>query len=256
MNFQALGLEMWAVLVSHLTIKDIEGVENHPTTYLAEELLGEYRYLCIHVTNDIDSVIAELYKDSIIRLVPILGQYSDEFNGYKIKDFEKEIYYRLPERYSQEPLERYDYKTLLAISKKPDESFLSISKRTGMSRAVISERYSKLLKEGVILKNRFACDIYSMEFEAYIMMISIKPKDKKSLLQALLRNHFTGHIYSSPNLIIFNYICPQNTDLQKMISQLKDNYDIQISVYQNSGTYYINTMPEYVKRYIEEKIKT
>lgn len=242
LDFKSFNLDIWIILATHLTSKEIKAVEEHSTTYLAEELLGEYHYLCVHVSSQLSPFIKELYSESDIKIIPINRQHSDEFNGYNIKDFSKE--YAAQEETEQQAIDKYEKILIQKLAETPDASFSELSKRTGISRSIIAKRYYSLFEKNIILKNRYACDIYKMGFEAYILIIHILPKDYAKITYTLINNRNSGHLYGNPNTLILNYICLNNTDLQHMISLLKNSFRVTISVFQNSGTYHINTFPK------------
>lgn len=162
------------------------------TVYALVELTGKYDILVAFYYKDekqkdktietivVPSYVKDFIASKIITYFPRLDYTSDIFKT--TEKFES----KLIASKTKTEFDKLDLNLLLQLSQNCRQSFITISKKLGISRETVKYRVKKLLSNKIIAKFQPTINLFSLGFESYFLTLKLsKPTQKDKIINYL-----------------------------------------------------------------------
>lgn len=245
LNFPFLGIKGYILLLRGPSRPPLAESKN---TYLFISLVGKFQYFAIVFSEDILLFCKTHLKSQDVHILPIDEFLPDDFNPYSIK-----INQIMP-RLSPKKLDKSDYKILYELCNDPEMQLSNIAKKHGLTKKIVENKLNTLLHNTTIQKIRYQGSLAKYGFSLYVFKLRVKPLHMEKIISSVRNNKYSGFMYKSSNVIIFQYFPLDNRELDKFVKFLYYVDDtIDIDIMQNSGDFYVESVPKYVLEVLESR---
>ena len=248
LDYPSLGIESFILLYENLEEEQLKSLYKSKNIYYAIHLAGNKRYLVLTITNDVLSFCSEHTPMTAPTILPVTAYIPDNWNGFDIKPLPRKLKKRIVRN-----LNKKDYKILFELCKNPVASQLELSEKVKMSRKTTKEKLEKLENCGIIQKYRFSVNLPKIDLLNYVVIATCFPNEVSKVIELIKTNSYSGFIHQSYNKLIFSSISFTHKQLFDFLEKIEKSTNSKIEVYQNTGNYIINPVPDYVKEILKER---
>ncbi len=254
-DYPALNIKSFMLIYNTLTEEELKTLYSSEQTYLVIHIIGHKRHVAIIMTEDIIEFCTKNTPNSLPEIYYITQYSPDSWNGFEIKPQLPRKLQKDKKKQTAYTPDKKDYTLLWAICNNPTASFLELYKQTNLSRKTIKIKMKALEDANIIQKYRFAVNIPKTGLLTYFIILTCKPKELSKIYHIVHNNPYAGFIYQSHNKLFFTSIVFTHQQLLDLLLLIEKSSNTQIEVFQNTGEYLINPVPNYVKQVLKERSK-
>jgi DNA-binding Lrp family transcriptional regulator len=248
LNYTLLDITSYIILYEKLNENEIKAISESGSAYYLLQLVGDYQYLAIILTDDIVDFCSKNTPDSSPKIYPLNGYFPDKWNGFDVPVLKEKI--KLYKKYKLNPK---DYKILFALSEKPDISLLDLSKKLKIGRQTIAKRMKLMEESNIIQAYRFALNVPKIGLLVYFIHLDCKPSEVNKAKSLIQNNKYSGFLFQSYNHLFFPFIVPTHEQLFDFLEEIEKNTDSVVDISQNTGNYVVEPVPKSIKELFQKR---
>lgn len=251
MTFPLLDIDSYIIFTPQLDQETIDKIMKDDSIYFLMQSIGKYQYVINVITDNISKFCSEYLSQYHIEVHPIINTYADDYNPFNLDIPPKPL---LPNKKIE--LDKKDYRILAHLGEKPTDSLINIQKATKIDRQTIKQRIKRFEDANIIQKFRYGINIFKIGCIAYILKISVTPHNKKTVLQTIRSNIYSGFVFESYTNFTMHFLPPSHNEVFEFTKKLEEmDPTIQIDVIQNTEFYKVDLVPDSAIRILKERSK-
>lgn len=249
LNYPEMGIHSYYIIIyGEIQPKIKKILLNHPDIYFFFETLEPYSAIINIISNNPKEFCERYLNEHVVDIHQITNYYPGNLNPFLLN-----IQYKEKEpKHENIQLNQKDYALLHELAKDSTLSKIDLAEKANIDRKTVTKIINKLLRGQIILKFRYAFDVYRQSLTPYFILIKTSMATHKKALQIIKESNYDGFTYESHNLLLHQHISPSQEQLSKFIIELK-KLKIPIEILNITGKYNVECIPEKALEIFKER---
>jgi DNA-binding Lrp family transcriptional regulator len=251
LTYTLLEMKSYIIFAPQLSKETCTTLLNEDEIYFMFQSIGKYQYVLNVITDNIDMFCEKHFSEKHVEVLPVINSYADNYNPFKLNIPSGEL-----KKNKKIDLDKKDYTILSHLSRKSDDSLLSIQAAIHIDRQTIKQRIKKFEESNIIQKFRYSLNVFKIGSLAYIIRLKVVAKNKKIILAHIRSNDFSGFVFETYDGFTMHFLPFTHNEVFDFTQSLLDvDSTLQIDVIQNTEFYKVNLVPGVVAEEFEKRNK-